>query len=52
VAFVSADYYLPDNDGGISLWVAAAPVPEPAGWALALAGVAALTGAMVARRRP
>jgi hypothetical protein len=51
VAFVSADYYLPDNDGGISLWVTAAPVPEPSGWALALAGCAALAGAGALRKR-
>jgi hypothetical protein len=51
VAFVSADYYLPDNDGGISLWVTAAPVPEPAGWALALAGCATVLGTGALRRR-
>jgi hypothetical protein len=51
VAFVSADYYLPDNDGGISLWISAAPVPEPASWALALGGLAGVGGAVGARRR-
>jgi hypothetical protein len=51
VAFVSADYFLPDNDGGISLTIAALPVPEPASWALVLAGGAALTGLGAIRRR-
>lgn len=40
VAFVSADYFLPDNLGGISLVVTAVPEPPPA--ALWLAGLAAL----------
>jgi hypothetical protein len=29
VGFVSADYFLPDNAGGISLLLTAVPVPEP-----------------------
>jgi len=40
VAFVSADYYLPDNSGGISLSVTA--VPEPESWAMLLAGLTVL----------
>ncbi len=51
VAFVSADYFLPDNDGGISLLLSAVPVPEPATWALALAGGAAVAGLGALRRR-
>jgi hypothetical protein len=47
VAFVSADYYLPDNAGGISLNIAA--VPEPETYAMMLAGLGLLGGA--ARRR-
>jgi len=39
VALAAADHDLPDNLGGISLLVTAAPVPEPAAWALWLAGV-------------
>lgn len=42
VAFVSADYYLPDNLGGMSLLVTTAPVPEPASFALLGAGLALL----------
>lgn len=49
VAFVSADHYLLDNAGGISLWVT--PVPEPASGALMLAGFAALACALRSRRR-
>jgi PEP-CTERM motif len=37
VAFVSADYFLPDNLGGISLLVSS--VPEPASALLLLAGL-------------
>ncbi|MDT7837910.1 hypothetical protein [Aquabacterium sp. OR-4] len=39
VGFVAADYFLPDNDGGISLLLTAAPVPEPATLALWLAAL-------------
>lgn len=42
VAFVSADHYLPDNLGGISLLITAAPVPEPASFGLLGAGLALL----------
>jgi hypothetical protein len=49
VAFVVADYYLPDNDGGVSLTISA--VPEPATWGLLLAGGAAVSGVAGARRR-
>ncbi len=51
VAFVTADYYLPDNDGGVSLSIVAVPVPEPATWGLLLAGWAAVCGLASARRR-
>lgn len=44
VAFVSADYFLPDNLGGISLLLSAAPVPEPASWALLAAGLGLVLG--------
>ena len=47
VAFVSADYYLPDNLGGISLLVTT--VPEPASALLLLAGMAGLLGARARR---
>ena len=47
LAFVSGDYYLPDNAGGISVNVAA--VPEPESVSLWLAGLL-LTGFMVHRR--
>ncbi len=43
VGFVTADYFLPDNDGGISLLLSAVPVPEPAPallWVLALPALA------------
>lgn len=40
VAFASADYYLPDNLGGISLKVS--PVPEPAAYLMTMAGIAVL----------
>lgn len=48
VAFAAADYYLPDNLGGMSLQITA--VPEPSSWALMLTGVAAL-GVMLGKRR-
>jgi hypothetical protein len=48
LAFVSADYYLPDNAGGISLNVAA--VPEPETYALMMAGLG-LMGFMVRRKK-
>jgi hypothetical protein len=51
VAFVSADYFLPDNDGGISLLLSAVPVPEPASGSLWLAGGAAVAGLAARRRR-
>ncbi len=44
VAFASADYFLLDNLGGISLSITPVPVPEPAGWALLLAGLLAGVG--------
>jgi hypothetical protein len=47
VAFASADYFLPDNLGGISLLVTA--VPEPASSALLLAGLG--LGLLVGARR-
>lgn len=50
VAFVAADYFLLDNDGGISLSITAA-VPEPATWGLSLEGGAAAFGLVAARRR-
>lgn len=40
VAFASADYFLPDNLGGMSLLITA--VPEPAPWLLLAGGLAAL----------
>lgn len=46
VAFASADYFLPDNLGGISLQVT--PVPEPERWAMLALGLALLAW----RRRP
>ncbi len=49
VAFASADYFLPDNLGGISLLITA--VPEPAPWALALAGLGGLAWVATGRRR-
>ena len=48
VAFASADYFLPDNLGGISLLVTA--VPEPGPWALLAGGLLALRGRL--RRQP
>lgn len=48
VAFVSADYYLPDNLGGISLQVTA--VPEPGSALLLLAGLSLVLGARRAAR--
>lgn len=49
LAFVSADHYLPDNAGGISLLIS--PVPElPSAW-LTLAGGLALAG-WLRRRAP
>lgn len=54
VALVSADYFLPDNLGGISLLLAPvdtnAAVPEPGALTLSLGGLALLAGAR--RRRP
>lgn len=49
VGFVSADYFLPDNLGGISLVVSAAPVPEPMPAILLAAGLLTLTLARRAR---
>ena len=48
VAFASADYFLPDNLGGISLLITA--VPEPGPWALLAGGLLALRGRL--RRQP
>jgi PEP-CTERM motif len=48
VAFASADYFLPDNLGGISLLITA--VPEPGPWALLAGGLLALCGRL--RRQP
>lgn len=50
VAFVSADHFLPDNLGGISLQVSALPVPEPAPAASLLAGLATLAWLQRGRR--
>ncbi|MCE4554049.1 PEP-CTERM sorting domain-containing protein [Roseateles cellulosilyticus] len=50
IAFASADYYLPDNLGGISLLITAAPVPEPATFGLLGLGLA-LLGARASRAR-
>ncbi len=45
--FTLRDYYVPDNAGGISLNIAASPVPEPSITVLFAAGV----GALLLRRR-
>lgn len=55
VAFAAADYYLPDNLGGMSVRVASLAatvpaVPEPSTWALFGAGLA--VAAALHRRRP
>ncbi|RQO60618.1 hypothetical protein DBR47_09765 [Paucibacter sp. KBW04] len=50
VAFVSADYYLPDNLGGISLLVTA--VPEPASFGLLLLGLLGLSARRLQSKRP
>ena len=52
VAFTLRDYYVPDNGGGISLDIkpTAVAVPEPATWALSIAGLALVGGAMRRRR--
>lgn len=57
VVFTLRDYYVPDNGGGISLAIAPLSrdpgpggVPEPAAWALMLAGFG-LTGSVIRRRR-
>jgi len=52
VGFVSADYYLPDNDGGISLLMTAGPVPEPGALALWLAALPLLGLQLRRRLRP
>jgi hypothetical protein len=48
VAFSSTDYFLADNLGGMSIRISA--VPEPAGAAMMLGGLAAVAGWI--RRRP
>jgi len=50
VAFVSADYYLPDNLGGISLLVTA--VPEPASFGLLMLGLLGLSARRLQSKRP
>jgi hypothetical protein len=53
VAFTLRDYYVPDNAGGVALnverFTRGPAVPEPASWALLIAGFA-LTGATLRRR--
>ena len=48
VAFAAADYFLPDNLGGISLLITA--VPEPASGALLAAGLLGIGGMLRGRR--
>lgn len=50
VAFVSADYFLPDNLGGISLSVTA--VPEPASLGLFLLGLLGLSARRLQSKSP
>ena len=45
--FTLRDYYVPDNAGGISLYIAASPVPEPSIAVLFAAGM----GVLMLRRR-
>jgi len=52
VGFVSADYFLPDNDGGISLLMTAAAVPEPGTLAMWLAALPLLGLPLRRRLRP
>jgi hypothetical protein len=54
IAFTLRDYYVPDNAGGIALDIepqsVVVPVPEPATWAMMLAGFGGLGAALRWRR--